>query len=233
MKPKKAIYYLSICFLLCALMMSFTKPKPKVFVIGDSISIHYGPYLDQALKGFFDYDRKGDQGESMKNLDIPVGANGGDSKMVLDYLRTLQMDTSFQTDYLMVNCGLHDIKRKSPESNPQVELTAYKNNLMEIIAISQEMKVKLIWVNSTPVVDTIHNTYVPFFRYNQDVLAYNQAGDSLMREAAIPVIDLYAFTIKFIPGAYMDHVHFKEEIRKQQADFIAGNLIAIDSNCKN
>ena len=37
----------------------------------------------------------------------------------------------------------------------------------------------------------------------------------------IPVIDIYTFTIKFIPDGYIDHVHYNNEVRQKQADFIA------------
>ena len=95
------------------------------------------------------------------------------------------------------------------------------------------MKVRLIWIRSTPVIDSIHNSRVPFFRYGKDILAYNQAADSSMSSHHIPIIDLYTFTENFIPNGYMDHVHFKEEVRQQQADFIAGNLVAINAHCHN
>lgn len=58
-------------------LLSFTTARPRLFVIGDSISIFYGPYLKKYVEGKFDYDRKRDKGEAMKNLDNPVGANGG------------------------------------------------------------------------------------------------------------------------------------------------------------
>lgn len=35
---------------------------PRLFVIGDSISIHYGPHLQRLLGATFDYDRKGGGG---------------------------------------------------------------------------------------------------------------------------------------------------------------------------
>ncbi|MEM7108775.1 MAG: hypothetical protein AAF519_11155, partial [Bacteroidota bacterium] len=76
-------------FISVLLIYAFPGSPPKIFVIGDSISIHYGPYLAQYLGTDFQYARKGDNGEAFKNLDIPVGANGGDSRMVLDYLREL------------------------------------------------------------------------------------------------------------------------------------------------
>ncbi|GGK27823.1 hypothetical protein GCM10007962_22630 [Yeosuana aromativorans] len=213
------------------LSQSFTSiVLPKVFVIGDSVSIHYGPYLKNSLKGFFEYDRKRDKGEALKDLDNPVGANGGDSQMVLDYLKTLVKDKGFKTDYLLVNCGLHDIKRKSPNDSSQVSLKNYKSNLAEIVNLSKKMRVTLVWVSSTPVVDSIHNKRVPFFRFERDLIAYNKAADSIMHHAHVPIIDLFTFTKKYIPGAYLDHIHYKKEIREKQADFIAGSLSAI-FNC--
>ena len=83
------------------------------------------------------------------------------------------------------------------------------------------MNAKLIWINTTPVVDSIHNKKVPFFRYNDEVIKYNITADSLMKSEKIPIIDLYTFTQKFVPEGYMDHVHFNEKVRKKQADFIA------------
>ena len=221
---------LSLCFILFVLIASFALHPPKVFVIGDSISIHYGPYLKNSLKDFFEYDRKRDKGEALKDLDNPVGANGGDSGMVLDYLRQLEKDKDFKTDYLLVNCGLHDIKRKSPNDSTQVSLKKYKDNLQSIIKISKTMKMKLVWVNSTPVVDTIHNKRVPFFRFEKDLIRYNRAADSIMIQANVPIIDLFTFTKKFIPAGYLDHIHYKKYIREKQADFIAGSLTAI-FNC--
>jgi hypothetical protein len=212
------------------ILQSFNNGYPKLFVVGDSISIHYGPYLKNSLEGFFSYDRKRDEGEAIKDLDHPIGANGGDSGMVLAYLKELKSTVDFNTDYLLVNCGLHDIKRKSVKDSTQVSLKNYKDNLQSIIRLSEEMKVKLVWVNSTPVIDTIHNRRVPFLRFEKDLIAYNKAADSIMLQANVPIIDLYTFTKKFISNGYLDHIHYKEDIREKQADFIAGNLIAI-FNC--
>lgn len=212
------------------MLQSFKDRYYKVFVIGDSISIHYGTYLKKSLAGFFDYDRKGDEGLDIKDLDIPTGPNGGDSEMVLAYLKELKKDCNFKTDYLLVNCGLHDIKRKSPFDSTQIGIKKYGQNLQSIIKISKQMNVKLVWVNSTPVIDTIHNRRAYFYRFNKDLMSYNKIADSIMHSAKIPIIDLYTFTKKFVPNGYIDHVHYKTDIREKQADFIAGNLIAI-LNC--
>ena len=102
--------------------------------------------------------------------------------------------------------------------------------MQSIINISKAMKVKLVWVSSTPVVDSIHNKRVPFFRFEKDLITYNKAADSIMYQAHVPIIDLFMFTKKYIPDAYLDHIHYKKEIREKQADFIAGSLSAI-FNC--
>lgn len=58
----------------------------KIFIVGDSISLHYGPFLEQYMKGFLKYGRKGYQGEigDINNWGL---ANGGDSGQVLTYLQ--------------------------------------------------------------------------------------------------------------------------------------------------
>ena len=86
-------------------------PLPVLFVVGDSISVQYGPYLEQYLKGRFDYVRRGGEDElAVINLNIPQGANRGDSTMVLAYLQARQNYDPINADLLMINCGLHDIK---------------------------------------------------------------------------------------------------------------------------
>lgn len=213
-----SIIYVSI------LCLGFTKKLPKIFVVGDSISMHYGPYLEKSLSGFFIYDRK--RG-SESNLDDPNGANGGDSKRIITYLKELKENSNFKTDYLLINCGLHDIRKTAENDSPQVSLEQYSKNLTEIISISRELGAKLIWINTTPVNDSIHNSIVGFKRYNEDVIKYNIESTKIMKEMGIPIIDLYTFTMKFIPEAYIDHVHFNIEVRQKQADFISGNLVQI------
>ena len=64
-------------------------PLPTCYVIGDSISIQYGPYLESALGASWQYDRKSGDAEARKNLDIPIGANGGDSRSGIKIYATL------------------------------------------------------------------------------------------------------------------------------------------------
>jgi hypothetical protein len=197
----------------------------SLHVVGDSISIHYGPYLETMLAGVFIYSRKtGKTG----NLDAPEGANGGASRMVIDYLRTLQSDSRAPFDYLMVNCGLHDLRWLLAENRYQVPMEQYATNLTTIVGICQPLARTLIWVRTTPVVDDIHNRLsTEFHRFARDVDAYNACADQIMRRQRAPMIDLFTFTRNLGADVYLDHVHFKEENRAQQAAFVAGNLSQI------
>ena len=204
-------------------------PLPSVFVIGDSISIHYGPYLAAALAGRFAYDRKSDAGEALLNLDRPHGANAGDSSLVLEYLTALAAGADFRPDYLLLNCGLHDLRTDPDTGDKQVDLTTYRANLRRIIPLARTLAGQLIWVRTTPVFDAQHNARsAAFHRFAADVDAYNAAADTEMLAADVPCIDLFSFT-RCLGGPELvaDHVHFVEPVRAQQAAFIAGYLHAL------
>jgi hypothetical protein len=189
---------------------------PTLHVVGDSISIHYGPYLQTLLTDVMAYSRKTAPDGS---TDDAGAANGGDSSMVLDYLKTLQPDRPF--DLLLINCGLHDIKRDVATHAVQVPLDRYEANLRAILAQAQRLATRMIWVRTTPVIDERHNRLnTTFQRFEADVETYNAAADQIMRDR----IDLFTFTRNLGPDVYADHVHFTDEVRAQQAAFIAGHL---------
>lgn len=206
--------------------MKESETKPKVFVIGDSISMQYGPYLEKFLDGFMDYDRKRNDGTGPTDLDNPSGANGGDSRMVLEYLRLILADPGFQPDILLLNCGLHDIKTHPETKEKQVDLEEYRTNLLDIYKMVNEKGVKLIWVRSTPVDDEQHNSRQrSFYRYAADLDGYNRVADQVFSDNGVPIIDLYGFTQNLGEGLFIDHVHFDEDTRSRQAAYIAGYLL--------
>ncbi|MDA3800318.1 MAG: SGNH/GDSL hydrolase family protein [Kiritimatiellae bacterium] len=200
----------------------------KVFIIGDSISVHYGPYLEKYLTGIAEYSRKDGTVEALKNLDIPHGANGGDSQRVLEYLQARAKKQPIDTDYTLINCGLHDIKTDKKTGSKQIPIVEYKANLQKIIKVSRDSGLKVIWMRTTPADEEVHNAIQPdFFRFKADCIAYNEAADAVMAEAGVPSIDLYTFTNNLSDDVYCDHVHFHEHIREKQAAFIAGYIASI------
>ena len=201
--------------------------KRKIFVIGDSVSIHYGPYLKKIIKHKFDYDRKRGIEQALTDLDSPIGANAGDSVMVMDYLAQ-ESKRNTKYDILLINCGLHDVRIDRSLNKVQVELEEYKMNLRKIIEISKSMSNKTIWIGLTPVIDEIHNSRSEgVLRYSKDVQAYDLAAKEIMSDNNIPCIDMYNFTKNLGADIYSDHVHFKQQIRELQAAFIAGYLNSI------
>lgn len=200
----------------------------NIFVVGDSISIQYGPYLEQALQGVMGYARKEGEAEALLNLDQPMGANGGDSSMVLDYLRGMSEGGGINADLLLVNCGLHDIKTDPETGTKQIPLDQYRANLTAIVQLVAQMQPRLIWIRTTPCDEAVHNQAQPsFHRFAADCATYNAAADQIMAEAGVPSIDLHTFTQNLGDDLYCDHVHFHESVRAQQGAFIAGWLSGV------
>lgn len=218
------------------ILAAWNTPLPKLFLIGDSISIHYGPYLEKYIQDFASYDRKQGDDSGNTNLDYPAGANGGDSKMVLSYLREKLKNPDFKPDYLLLNCGLHDIKRKPLTRQIQVPEDEYRKNLETIVHLLKENDIQMIWIRTTPVVDSIHNSKSKsFYRFADDVEIYNRIADDICGKHNIPVIDLFSFTKQLGEGQFTDHVHYNESTRSLQAAFIAGavrTIINAKSNSK-
>ncbi|HCE44497.1 MAG TPA: lipase [Lentisphaeria bacterium] len=198
----------------------------KIYVIGDSISIQYGPHLQKYLSGAIEYSRKEGEEEALLNLDNPVGANGGDSSMVLSFLKAKAKAGGIDADLLLLNCGLHDIKTNPKTGEKQISFENYKKNLKEIVSVVSKMKPKLVWIRTTPCDEKVHNSRpnMEFHRFSADCTKYNSTADKIMKEAGVPVIDLYTFTANLGKDIYCDHVHFHEHIREKQAAFIAGWL---------
>jgi len=200
----------------------------KIYIIGDSISIHYGPYLEQFLRGTIEYSRKEGEEEALLDLDHPQGANGGDSSMVLSFLKASVQDGRIGADLMLINCGLHDIKTDPVSGAKQVPLEQYEKNLRGIIEVVTGTGIHMVWIRTTPCDEAVHNPPGGngVLRFKADCAAYNAAADRIMKDAGVPCIDLHGFTANLGPDLYCDHVHFVEPVREKQAAFIAGWLDA-------
>ena len=193
----------------------------RLFVLGDSISIHYGPFLAAAVEGRFVYDRKrGPAG----NLDDPEGANGGDSRRILAYLKQQKIET----DVLLLNCGLHDLRRNPGCREHQVPLREYGENLRTVLDEARAKGWRVVWVRTTPVDDALHNSRTVLFElFDAEVDRYNKCADEVMAQYGAPTIDLNEFSRRFMPDGLIDHVHYDEAVREAQGKFIAQGLDAL------
>jgi lysophospholipase L1-like esterase len=199
----------------------------SVYVIGDSISLEYGPFLKQMLGGEWRYSRKEGEQEALLNLDNPRGANGGDSAMVLAFLTGLRQRGGFRVDVMLVNCGLHDIKRDQATAQLAVDAESYRQNLGAIVDVVKDLAGQMVWVTTTSVDDELHRQRgAGFDRLQADVVAYRRVAADVMRERKVPVLDLGGFTDRLGGGReiYRDGVHVHPTIQQQQAAYIAGWL---------
>ena len=230
MKQKPTSWIVPVVALLVACCATaWTAPEDtaphRLYVIGDSISMHYGPYLEQYLGGAMSYARKTAEEETALGMTGAPTANGGDSSKVLEFLEAKERAGGLKADLLLLNCGLHDIKTNPDTGEKQVPLAAYQKNLEAIVACAQRMKIAVVWVRTTPCDEAVHNTPGKgFHRFAADVIAYNAAADAIMEAHGIPEIDLHGFTLRLGDSLYADHVHFPPAIREKQAAYIAGFL---------
>ena len=212
------------------------KTTPTLFILGDSISIQYGPHLERYLAGSFHDARKQGETEALLNLDIPAGANGGDSSMVLHYLRAAPQHGEIGSpDYLLINCGLHDIKIDPESGEKQIGPQLYRANLEGIAAAAGILGGRFVWIRTTPCDENIHNArQQQFHRFGADVREYNRIADEVMRGRMVPIIDLYSFTQTLAsgPDLFIDHVHFPVHVQELQAAFIAGCLTALKADTR-
>eukprot|EP00035_Acanthoeca_spectabilis_P025651 m.459321 g.459321 ORF g.459321 m.459321 type:complete len:417 (-) comp21720_c0_seq1:1639-2889(-) len=198
----------------------------RLFVLGDSISIHYDPALRRLMTAQgWEYDRKSGVKEALQNLDDGgLGANGGDSSHCLRYLRERGASSPLKGGVLLVNAGLHDLRTNPETGAKQVPPGEYRQNLTELIALARGAggAEVVVWARTTPVIDEIHNNLrQPWHRYAADVAQYNEIADEVMASLDVESIDLHGITVALGPNLFCDHVHYHEWVREAQAVHIA------------
>ncbi len=148
---------------------------PKVVLVGDSIRLGYAPLVAKRLAG--------------KAVVISPAPNGEDSGNVLRNLDEWVLGES--PAVVHVNAGLHDLKVK--DKTYQVPPGDYEKNLKTILdRIQQGTSAKIIFANTTPILDDRHaRRRAGFDRFEADVRKYNLAAASVMKQAGIPVNDLH------------------------------------------
>lgn len=203
--------------------------EPLLFVLGDSISMQYGPYLEKMIAGRFRYARKTGEEEELAGTDQAGGANGGDSAAVLAYVEAMLAGGTWRPDLLLLNCGLHDLRTDPATQAKQVPLQQYRRNLRRIASLLGRAQQRTVWVRTTPIDDAAAcRPGAAFHRRAADVQAYNASADEVMAAAGMAILDLFGFT-HGLGGSevFADHAHFAEPVREKQAAFVAGFLFGL------
>ena len=199
----------------------------KVLLVGDSISLDYSPRMRAFLRpDVAVYSRPGTE-EAYKNLDLPIGGNGGDSRRVLAYVRELADNGTLDCSYFFFNCGLHDIKRERPDEALQVGEEEYRKNLHAILDVMDAHSIKTVFITTTEADGTRYKATMPFTRRAEDVLRFNEIACEVMAERGTDVLDLYTFTHALgLSGndLFRDHTHFLPNVIELHAAHIAGAI---------
>jgi lysophospholipase L1-like esterase len=181
--------------------------RPKVLIIGDSISMGYTPHVAARLAG---------AAEVAHNP-----GNAGDTDNTAAGLDAWLAEAA--PDVVHFNCGLHDIKVARDARRNQVPLDRYRENLARIVERLSQSAAKLIWATITPVIEDRHTAVKEFDRYNRDVKAYNAAAAEIVGRAGIPVDDLHAAAVAAGPEHVIceDGVHFTDDGYRMLAEAVA------------
>jgi len=150
--------------------------KPKVLLIGDSISMGYAPGVIAQMADRCDVVR--------------IEGNGGTSRNCKE--RLAEWIAAARPDVVHFNCGLHDIAVDPGKTDNRVPIDEYERNLCDMAAwLRANTCARLVWARTTPVIFERHRAVKGFDRDDRDVQRYNAVADRVMAEAGVPVNDLY------------------------------------------
>lgn len=196
--------------------------KPRVLILGDSISIGYTPYVQKMME---------DEAVVLR----PMRANSkraencsGTTYGVQHVERWLKIDGG-DWDVIHFNWGLHDMKREDPKTkqasrNPdhprQADVEAYEKQLRAIVQKLKQTDAELIFCTTTPV-----PTGVSPHRDTTDPAKYNAVAAKIMKEHDIAINDLYTFANSRLDKIQRpNNVHFTPEGSKTLATQVVKSI---------
>lgn len=163
------------------------QPRPRILILGDSISIGYTPFVRQQLEPFAEVIRPARDGK-------PENCSGTTHATAhLDRWLT----EAGTVDLVFFNFGLHDLKRVDPSTgesssqpgNPrQAEPEVYRRQLASIVERLKATRARLVLVTTTPVPPGCVNPW----RDTGDPLHYNAIARNVAEQNGIGILDLYA-----------------------------------------
>ncbi|WP_309397855.1 SGNH/GDSL hydrolase family protein [Cerasicoccus maritimus] len=151
---------------------------PKVLIIGDSISIGYTPFVEQAFEGRAIIERN--------------EGNASSTEVGLEKLDQWLGDT--QWDVIHFNWGLHDMKYINADremvgvsdGRQWVKVERYADNLFKLVTRLKKTGAQLIFATTTPVPIGVNG------RVPGDHVRYNEAALAVMMGGGVRVNDLCA-----------------------------------------
>jgi hypothetical protein len=186
----------------------------KVLLIGDSISMGYLPFVQDALKNKATVHRPDVNCESTLQGLQQVGTWLGGTRW----------------DVIHFNWGLHDMIRNRTatrdaaviaQGSPQVPLLDYEKNLRTLVRRLRKTGAKLVWATTTPVPPGC------MFRACGEDKAYNDVALKVMTEEHVAVNDLNA-TVASRLSELQDagDAHFNDRGSEALGNAVASSIMA-------
>lgn len=170
----------------------------KVVLIGDSLRLHYQPFVAKALAG---------------EVDVWGPAeNCGSSREIRERLQDWVL--AREPDVLHLNCGLHDLRHDPDSPTPAVSPEEYGANIEHILTVvAARLRTRVIWATITPINQVWHESNRASRRYEADVVAYNAVARAVVERFGAEINDLYAAVTDAGTNALLKHdgVHFTDE----------------------
>lgn len=169
-----------------------------VALVGDSIRMGYQPYVAVRVRTHSVWG---------------PAENCRSSRFLSSHLEELVLEHLHEPTLIHINAGAHDLRREEPDGfEVQVPLAEYRTNLESIIRrLKVDPRVAAIVVATTTPVDDIRHKTGDSMRYNEDVIAYNEALVDVAAANRCFINDLYDEVRKcrFDPLSE-DGIHFNE-----------------------
>ena len=234
---------------------------PNILIIGDSISLHYTPFVVQELKGKANVFHSGGKwGCNAASTELSLKEQKTSGKSAAELWLEFKADTHFcgkkapgapkprdydlsrmgmKWDVVVANWGLWDISRSGPGADSRIAtpIEEYRANLETLFEKMAATKAELVWVSTTPVPETNLR-----HRRDEDVIAYNLAAAEIAARHGARICDLYSLVKPKITPAWRkkgdpNDVHFSRELGspflgKQVASAVISSLGEAKENTK-
>ncbi|MDG2390883.1 MAG: SGNH/GDSL hydrolase family protein [Planctomycetaceae bacterium] len=201
--------------------------KPRVLILGDSISIGYTPYVQEMMKGEAVVIRPTGK-PNPKTKQVRAENCAGTNNGVKNIDRWLKKDGG-NWDIIHFNFGLHDLKRikadsgqnsNDPKDPQQADLATYEKQLREITKKLHATGAKLIFATTTP-----YPAGVKPHRAPEDAARYNEVAKKIVAEHSGTINDLYSFALPRLKEIQRPaNVHFSPEGSQQLASEVVKHL---------
>lgn len=174
----------------------------KLYLIGDSTRMGYGPYVKRALEGlaevYWPYENSCFAAYTYYSL--------GDWEAVLRI--------GEDCDVVHWNVGLHDVIRftgDDPVSTPEI-YGYYIERICQHIPFYYP-KAKQIFATSTPIVEDRHSFWIN--RKNEDVINYNKVALEVLSKYDVAINDLHSIISAAPIDVFTDHAHLSTPLGRE------------------